>query len=279
MTLPISTDILFTSVVTETSVYKDNGTDIAIEPFDPPRLALNLCLVSARWAKATLWVETTGPDATLSHFEFPAEQMLENIQTSPGTSDFMQMQHGWLTGIGSESNTISNRTVYRDILDFCTENEGMKPICFMITLGLHHITNAIASSVDILMFRDEEAEMSDDPHSYLVLRITSYVYTYAYEFQNSSVIPMALTFLLFHPLMALMHLATIILSKHTWYTSSWGSFGQMLVLALRSRDPGGLGNGEEIKGSETWTKNAIVGAMGDEGRLEIVLKEAEGARE
>lgn len=69
----------------------------------------------------------------------------------------------------------------------------------------------------------------------MIIQSTYYKHTYAYELKGSIAIPLALAALLLHVCIALVHVGIILFSPHPWHGSSWGSLGQMLVLASHSR--------------------------------------------
>jgi hypothetical protein len=68
-----------------------------------------------------------------------------------------------------------------------------------------------------------------------------------------------------------MYIGVLVFSRRLWLSSSWTSFGELLVLALGSEkhDLGSVGGG--VSSSQTKSTPVSVRVVGDEGKLEMVL--------
>ncbi|KAF4966310.1 hypothetical protein FSARC_5982 [Fusarium sarcochroum] len=238
MELPVSTDMLFASVVNDTLLVNNTVTRKIF-------LQFNLCLIYARWVEADLWVEPVKSPDVLSHLPFSNKRLLSSIKDSFGTTEFIHMDEDWLEGIAS----LPNRSFYE---------------------AISHYYAISAGALDM-----ESVKMGEpiDPRK-SILYFTEYVYFYSYVFQSSPGIPFAFCLLFLHVFMVLVHLIISLLSKHPWQGSSWESFGDMLVLALRSKAPDELDSDyEQVASSKTWTKTVIIKKMSEDGRPEIFLKD------
>ncbi|KAH7119492.1 hypothetical protein B0J13DRAFT_532577 [Dactylonectria estremocensis] len=94
----------------------------------------------------------------------------------------------------------------------------------------------------------------------------------AYGFGKSTTIRLAFTVLLLQVFIALIHLALTALAWQPWHCSAWGNFGQLLMLALRSKAPDELSNvGAGVQSSRTWRLVTVVREVGEESQLEMVV--------
>ncbi|CAG7555194.1 unnamed protein product [Fusarium equiseti] len=150
--LKISTDIIFASIVNETE--GDDGYPV---PLRPAVIHFTLCLISARWAEAELWVETGGSSAALSHFSFDNGEEAAKIGESFGTEDFINIHDDWMAGIASPPNTIGNISSYEEAMYLCIKASYLgflrktrvpgpltvDPNCLQRFLAMH-VTDALA---------------------------------------------------------------------------------------------------------------------------------------
>ncbi|KAM0384936.1 hypothetical protein ACHAO7_011852, partial [Fusarium culmorum] len=127
--LPISTGMLFVSGANESAAGGPQAGDPAIE--------LSVCLASARWVETENWIEFFRSSDTLSHFGFPRNDALFKIRQSFGTSDFININDDWMTGIASLPNTSSNRSSYEEMMYFCCNNVGCDARCLQLSLSMH----------------------------------------------------------------------------------------------------------------------------------------------
>ncbi|KAG8670593.1 hypothetical protein FPOAC1_010019 [Fusarium poae] len=111
--LPISADIMFATVMNET-VDSMKGT----LPLRPSAVQFTLCLVSALWTEADVWLEPQRSKDALSHLSFANGEEVARIAESFGTRDFIDIHEDWMTGIGSVP-TSTNMSSYDEALRFC----------------------------------------------------------------------------------------------------------------------------------------------------------------
>lgn len=77
---------------------------------------------------------------------------------------------------------------------------------------------------------------------------------YGYDWKSSHTIPFAFLVLLLHVVIVVVHSIMVLWSRNPWHSSSWGSFGQMMALALRSGVIEGLGSvGAGVSSSQIWS--------------------------
>ncbi|KAH7009629.1 hypothetical protein EDB80DRAFT_573666 [Ilyonectria destructans] len=276
------------------------SASILWEPFNPNVLGLSLCIISAHWVRADIWIEKKA-SIIQSHLDLPIDDGFGPSHESSSTGDLIRMGDGWLTGIDFPDISPSNST-YQQILRFCGNNHGFLESCFPMSLATH-LADALSGSHSTEMdFTSSQNERKlgffpgrpapystytnplyineSDPQNSTIIYNTIYNRPFIYKFLNSRAIPCAFAVLILHIIIVLVHMATILLSSHPWHSSSWGSVGQMLLLALRSTSPNSLGKvGGGVESSQTWTATARVRAVGENQKLEIVLGESDGTEE
>ncbi|KAH6972833.1 hypothetical protein BKA56DRAFT_492314 [Ilyonectria sp. MPI-CAGE-AT-0026] len=269
-------------------------------PVNASLLRLSLCIISAHWAQADIWIEKKS-NVIQSHLDLPINDGFGRSKESSLTKDLIRMGDGWLTGIDFLDVTPSNST-YQQMLRFCGNKHGFLESCLPMSLATH-LADALSGSYHMEMdsthgqyerkywfFRDrfspytshtEAVHINEkDPQNSTIVHNTVYSRSFIYKFLNSRAIPFAFAILILHIIIVLVHMATILFSSHPWHSSSWGSVGQMLILALRSTSPTGLGKiGGGVESSQTWTATARVRAVGENQQLEIVLEESDGTEE
>lgn len=296
---PISASILFATRVNE-SMQLHEGSNPTWNPVNPSVLRLSLCIISAHWVQADIWIEKKA-NVIQSHLDLPIDDGFERSNGSLSRGDLIRMGDGWFTGIDFPDITPSN-SAYQQILRFCGDNHGFFENCLPMSLAAH-LADALSGShsrgVDscdsqneqkVKSFHDRLAPYSayteavpineKDPHNVTIIHNTVYNKPFMYNFLNSRAIPCAFAILILHIIIVLVHIATILLSSHPWHSSSWGSVGQMLILALRSTSPSSLGKvGGGVESSQTWTATARVRAVGENQQLEIVLGDSDGTEE
>ncbi|KAI5455824.1 hypothetical protein BGZ63DRAFT_409482 [Mariannaea sp. PMI_226] len=203
-------------------------------------LALELCLVSARWVDAENWVIIQNSVAVNSNLGFTNNRFLAYLRETATAERVIKVDNGWLEGVG------------------------------LIVNGHTGLATQLIIPNSFLLLQ----QCSSDPYPTkedTIIKNTHYAFAYAYEFQNSMAIPIAFSALLLHVCISLLHIGTILCSAQPWYGLSWGSLGQMLVLALRSR-VGDLGNvGGGTSSSQTWRRTIALREVG-ERHLQLVLK-------
>ncbi|KAJ4136459.1 hypothetical protein NW768_004072 [Fusarium equiseti] len=239
---PVSADILF-----------GNRTDsLSVE--------YHLCLIFARWIEADVWMEPSTSADIFNHLPFPTAESLEKMKDAFDTPDFIRIDNGWMEGIG----TLPNASFY----DAMQLYSGKTTIQLPLERGLAlHIIDAMATKREPTI-----EELSNDEN----LAITRYAYTYAFNIASSSSIPVALCILTLHMLMILIHLIFIVTSPRPWEGSSWESFGDMLILALRSKAPIEPEDAKKHPKSRSWATPVVIRTNEDDGRQHIVVKDGLG---
>ncbi|KAH8686234.1 hypothetical protein BGZ61DRAFT_354905 [Ilyonectria robusta] len=239
-------------------------------------LKLSLCIISAHWVQADIWIEKKA-NVIQSHLDLPIDDGFERSNGSLSTGDLIRMGDGWFTGIDFPDITPSN-SAYQQILRFCGNNHGFFENCLPMSLAAH-LADAL-SGTPYSAYTEAVHINEKDPQNYTIIHNTVYNKPFMYNFLNSRAIPCAFAILILHIIIVLVHIATILLSSHPWHSSSWGSVGQMLILALRSTSPSSLGKvGGGVESSQTWTATARVRAVGENQQLEIVLGDSDGTEE
>lgn len=263
--LQISTDMIFATLVNETT-----GDDGYPTPLRPVVVQLTLCLISARWTEADVWLEAGRTGDALSHFNFPNEEEVTQIRQSFGTEDFINIGEDWMAGIASLPNTSANRTAYEEAMDFCSAVPRpliLDSSCLQTFLAMH-VTDAIAELGEFQQYKLTTWVRSNANANSLTY--TGYVYVYSYEFGSSIGIPIAFSILLLHVLVVIIYAVLLFCSKHRWYKAGWSSLGDLLVLTLDSDVTVDLTKG---KAAQKWTKPVVVREVDDTGRKGIVVQD------
>lgn len=276
---PISASILFATRVNQNLLQDEL---LSSEAVNRSVLGLSLCIISAYWVHADIWIEKKA-EVIQSHLDLPIDDRVGHSDESLSTGDLIQMGDTWLTGIDFPDVTPSN-SAYQQILRFCSETRGFYDFCLPMSLATH-LADALSGShsndMNYTRSQDEAVYANEnDPQNTTIIYNTAYKRPFIYKFLNSRAIPCAFAILILHIIIVLVHIATILLSSHPWHSSSWGSVGQMLILALRSTSPNSLGKvGGGVESSQTWTATARVRAVGENQQLEIVLGDSEETEE
>ncbi|RFN55135.1 hypothetical protein FIE12Z_647 [Fusarium flagelliforme] len=246
---PVSADILF-----------GNRTD-ALDSFNAE---YHLCLIFARWIEADVWMEPSTSADIFVHLPFPTTESLEKVKDSFDTPDFIRINNGWMEGIG----TLPNASFYDAMQLYHGQTTIQLPLERVLAL---HVIDAMATE------RGSTTEESVKAGS---LVITRYAYTYAFNIASSSSIPVAFCVLALHLLMILIHLIIIATSRCPWKGSDWESFGDMLILALRSKAPIEPGDADKKHSkSRSWATPVVIKTNEDDGRQHIVVKDGSEYRE
>lgn len=185
------------------------------------------------------------------------------------------MRKGWLGGIDTRIDTASD-SAYRLMLSYCLEEGYFLPNCLSLALSAH-IADALAQPgrFDGMPVSNVALMPSNDEITFI--EHSAYGKAFTYTFKNSRTIPLAFSALLLHVSIVLVHLAFASYSRYEYYKTSWGTFGEMLILALRSSTEKGASNSEaEVAVSQMWRKTATVRATASDGRVQIVLRENRG---
>ncbi|UZP46283.1 hypothetical protein NXS19_014095 [Fusarium pseudograminearum] len=244
---------------------------------DLDETGLSLCRIHSRWAEADTWIEY-GESVYKTHLDNPLFDVEAHFRRSADADDLITMNKDWLQNTSRQ--VPSSNSSYHDILNYCTEKDPFQiSRCLTISLSVYmtYILSLTSSwtSYNIMSesFLDSPQPTPDD----IVIYKEYFVGGYGYDWKSSRTIPFAFSILLLHVSIVFIHITIVLWSRHPWYSSSWGSFGQMMVLALRSRAPDGLGSvGAGVSSSKTWSTSVSVRVVGDEDRLEMVLQNEKG---
>ncbi|KAI8665439.1 hypothetical protein NCS56_00979900 [Fusarium sp. Ph1] len=262
---PVSGSIIFAS----------RGSAVGTEGETVDGIDVSLCLISARWVEADVWIESITSGIVQSHLETSIEEFLNHLGDSSTNTSLIKMRKGWLGGIDTRIGTASD-SAYRLILSYCLDEGSFLPHCLSLALSAH-ITDALAQpenfdgmSLANLVGVPSNGEITVIEHS-------AWGEAFTYTFKNSHTIPLAFSALLLHVLIVIVHLAFAFHSRYPYYKTSWGTFGEMLILALRSSPEGEASNPEaEVAVSRMWRKTATVRPMAGDGRVQIFLEENKG---
>ncbi|KAI8716661.1 hypothetical protein NCS52_00960300 [Fusarium sp. LHS14.1] len=265
---PISGSIIFAA----------RGTAVGTEGEAADGIDVSLCLISAHWVEADVWIESITSGIVQSHLETSIEGLLDHIGDSSTSTPLIKMRKGWLAGIDTRIDMASD-SAYRLMLSYCLEDGSSFLFlhdCLSLALATH-ITDALSqpSSFDGMSI----ANVVEMPSTgeITVIEHSSWGKAFTYTFKNSRTIPLAFSALLLHVLIVLVHLAFALHSRYPYYKTSWGTFGEMLILALRSSPERTTSDSKgEVAVSQMWRETATVRSMAGDGRVQIVLGENKG---
>ncbi|RMJ16757.1 hypothetical protein BHE90_000802 [Fusarium euwallaceae] len=243
---PVSGSILFAS----------HGTVIVPDGEAVEFIDVSLCLISARWVESDVWIESVTSGIVQTHLDTSIEEFLDHLGDSSPITPLIKMRQGWLDGISTRIDTVSD-SAYQLILSYCLDEGSFLQNCLSLALSAH-ITDALAQpgSFDGMSIANV-AEPSNGEITLIDHSASGKAFTYT--FKNSRTIPLAFSALLLHVFIVLVHLAFACYSRYPYYKTSWGTFGEMLILALRSRPEREESNTEaEAAVSQMWRKVATV---------------------
>lgn len=262
---PVSGSIIFAS----------RATAVGTEGETVDGINVSLCFISARWVESDVWIESITSGIVQSHLVPSIQESLDHVRDSSTNTPLIKMRKGWLAGIDTRIDMASD-SAYRLILNYCLDGGSFLHNCLSLALSAH-ITDALSQpenfdgmSLANLVGMPSNGEITVIDHS-------TWGKAFTYTFKNSRTIPLAFSALLLHVLIVLVHLAFALHSRYPYYKTSWGTFGEMLILALRSSPDGEVSKSEaEVAVSQMWRKTATVRPMAGGGRVQIVLGENEG---
>ncbi|XEU95117.1 hypothetical protein FSHL1_000401 [Fusarium sambucinum] len=225
-----------------------NRTSAAIlflHSIDRDRGSLSLCRIYSRWVEADTWLEH-GESVYRSHLETPLTDIEAQFRSFTMADDLINMNKDWLNAT-SESLSSPPTSQYETIGEFS------------YTYPARSYREHLPKTGDVAILREY------------------FVGGYGYDWKSSRTIPFAFAVLLLHVLIVVIHTTIVLWSRHPWHSSSWGTFGQMMVLALRSRALDGLGSvGAGVSSSQTWSASVSVRVADGEDRLEMVVQNEKG---
>ncbi|UPK92219.1 hypothetical protein LCI18_003154 [Fusarium solani-melongenae] len=263
---PISGSIIFAS----------HDTIIEPEAEIESVISVSLCLISAHWVEADVWIESITSGIVQSHLGTSIEEYLDHLGDSSTNTTLIKMRKGWLGGIDTRIDTASD-SAYQLILSYCLDEGSFLENCLSLTLSAH-ITDALAQPGSFDGMSISNVAVMPSNGEITLIEHSAWGKAFTYTFKNSHTIPLAFSALLLHILIVLVHLAFAFYSRHQYYKTSWGTFGEMLIFALRSSPEGEASNSEaEVSVSQMWRKTATVRAMPGDGQVQIVLGGNKGA--
>ncbi|KAJ4131809.1 hypothetical protein NW768_006009 [Fusarium equiseti] len=252
------------------------------------RVEIALCRIYSRWVEANIWLEQ-GKPSVQSHLDAPLFDMEAHFGNTHSSGGPIKFSKDWLNSVSSESEdpTIPNDS-YKAIVDFCSSlDPSFTPTpssvnllqCLSICLSVY-FTHILSSMGPHRLYYEDEIYNSNDQHptsENIIVHREYFIGGYGYSWHSSSTIPLAFSVLLLHVLIVIIHVVTVLWSRHPWYSSSWSSFGQMMILALRSKAPEDLGGvGAGVSSSATWNTSVSVRVVDPDDRLEMILQEEKG---
>ncbi|KAH7113671.1 hypothetical protein B0J13DRAFT_460701 [Dactylonectria estremocensis] len=264
--VPITASILFAS---------------SLELF--PWMDMVLCLIQARWVEADVWLHPVESAEVQSHLGFPTNDTMQYIRQKSDPKDVIKMTIKWLRDIRVPQNSVSTpgeNPAYQQGYDFCVNYyEAQLPLVDLSYLGSRtgpclpaflavYLAEALSQSTAVL---DVPTSPSPGPNSTVIFN-TYFEHVYAYGFGESTTIQLAFTTLLLQVFIALIHLALIMFVRQPWHCSAWGSFGQLLTLALQSNKSDELSStGARVSRSRTWKLITRVREVGEGRQLEMAV--------
>ncbi|CAG7565038.1 unnamed protein product [Fusarium equiseti] len=236
-----------------------------------------LCRVFSRSVEAGIWLEQ-GKPSVQTHLDAPSFDIEAHFGNTHSSGGPIKFSKEWLNSVSFESDdpTVPNDS-YKAIIDFCSSSTRL--LCLSICLSVY-FTHILSSMGPHRLYQEDQIYNSNDQHptsENIIVHREYFINGYGNSWHSSRTIPLAFSVLLLHVLIVIIHVATVLWSRHPWYSSSWGSFGQMMILALRSTAPEGLGSvGAGVSSSETWNKSVSVRVVDTEDRLEMILQDEKG---
>ncbi|GKU00995.1 hypothetical protein FLAG1_02554 [Fusarium langsethiae] len=235
---------------------------------------LSLCRIYSRWVEADTWLEP-GESVYRSHLRASLFDIQAHFGNSTGAGDLIIMSQDWLNTTHRSQFPNTEQSSYQYISEFCKDLKYKDCLSVSVAAYMTHILSQTdpAKLYHVWMSSDIRTPSTGDS----IILEEYFVDGYGYGWKSSRTIPFAFSVLLLHVLMVLIHMTIVLWPHHTWHSSSWGSFGQMMVLALRSRALDGLGSvGAGVSSSRTWSTSVSVRVVDGEDRLEMVLQNQKG---
>ncbi|KAF4993481.1 hypothetical protein FGRMN_6487 [Fusarium graminum] len=269
----------------------DNGTlDTSInETHHELNVGMHLCRAYARWAEADIWIDRRRSDIVQSQLDYTLFDAFKMIGERASHYEPIKLRSEWLQLVGRRRNESSNyvdaeqSSIWEKTIDIANEIRreaswstpelNRQYLQLIIAVHLTDILSRMTPGfIDRKGTRPDDRDDGKPPESddYIVNH-TFFQRGHGYRLRSNSTIPLALAILLLHVAVVLVHISILFFSRHRWLSSCWTSFGEVLVLALRSEkcDLGNVGGG--VDSSQTWSTPAVVRAVGAEGRLEMIL--------
>jgi hypothetical protein len=240
---------------------------------DDDRAEASLCRIYSRWVEADTWLEH-GESVYQTQLDAPLLDIEAHFGSSIGSEDFNNMSKDWLN-VTSNGELHTQDSPYEIIYRFCRTREYNA--CLAVSLATHMAYILSSTYSDSYGIQSPTSYEREPTTGDAVILLEYFIGGYGYDWKSSRTIPFAFSVLLFHVLIVFIHTTIVLWSRHPWHSSSWGSFGQMIVLALRSRALDGLGSvGAGVSSSQTWSTSVSVRVVDGDDRLEMVLQNEKG---
>ncbi|KAJ4128100.1 hypothetical protein NW768_008384 [Fusarium equiseti] len=288
----VSANFLF---LEEVPKYFDNGTldDEYPNTASETELGLHLCRTYARWAEVDLWIDRGISSFARSKFDYALFDIWDLLGYTAEEYEPIKLRKEWLESVGQrrkkadKKGNFKQESIWDKAIDIADGIRTREPYSSAEVSG-SSLQMAIAVHLaDILSrmgpdyydrkgirpFDDDDGKppQPDDP----IVEHEFFLGGYSYSIRSSNTIPLALSILLLHVVIVLIHAIVILFSRRGWLSSCWGSFGEVLILALCSEknDLGNVGGG--VDSSRTWSTPAVVRVVENEGRLEMILRKGD----
>ncbi|KAH7152681.1 hypothetical protein EDB81DRAFT_648654 [Dactylonectria macrodidyma] len=234
--------------------------------------SMDLCLIQARWLDADTWVMTNQPPVTRMELETPLVNGLNYLLETSTPNNIIKMDNAELQdatmAVDEDGARKSNfNTTYGEAWNFCYKQSIY---CFPAFVALH-LADGLASETPMDFYNPHVPSFTPN---YTVIKHTYHQHQYAYSFSNSTTtLILAFVLLILHACIAMLHTLSIALSGRPWYSSGWGSVGQLIALALRSQSAQNLINvGGGVASSQSWKMRVLVKEVDADGHLEMVVR-------
>ncbi|EXL39963.1 hypothetical protein FOCG_17465 [Fusarium oxysporum f. sp. radicis-lycopersici 26381] len=246
-----------------------------------PVIEIGLCLIQGRWVEADVFLYPKLSSDIQSHLGFPPLEAMEYMRLESDPEQSIEMTVEWLEGIGVPPGSVGSQrenSAYLYMMKTCIDEQyrGLRvQYCLPGSLAAY-LTNALARITTLKGVEGESLIPTFEPPgaNYTYVYHTYFEHVYAYGFRSSTTLRLAFTALFLQAAIALIHLVVTVFVRRPWHSFAWGNPDQMLVLALRSNPPDQLENvGGGVERARTWKHITVVREIGDEGELQIVIRE------
>ncbi|EMT68722.1 hypothetical protein NOF04DRAFT_4890 [Fusarium oxysporum II5] len=273
--VPVATSIVFAHS------YISSFTDLPT--YQPePEIEIGLCLIQGRWVEADVFLHSKSSSDIQSHLGFPLLEAMDYMRLKSDPEQSIEMTVEWLEGIGVPPESVGpqrKNPAYLDMMNGCIDawSRGTGgAYCLPGSLAAY-LANALARITTLKGMKGDDEKFTpifEPPGAnYTYVYHTYFEHVYAYGFQPSTTLRLAFAALFLQAVIALIHLAVTVFVRRPWHSFAWGSFAQILTLALRSNPPDQLENvGGGVERAQTWKHLTEVREIGDERELQIVIR-------
>jgi hypothetical protein len=245
-----------------------------------PVIEIGLCLIQGRWVEADVFSYPKLSSDIQSHLGFSSLEAIEYMRLESDPEQSIEMTVEWLKGIGVPPQSVGSQRenpAYLYMMKTCIEQYPILHFTYCLPGSLAaYLTNALARSTTLKGVEGESLVPTFEPPgaNYTYVYHTYFEHVYAYGFRSTTTLPLAFTALFLQAVIAVIHLVVTVFVRRPWHSFAWGNPDQMLVLALRSNRPDQLENvGGGVERAQTWKHITVVREMGDEGELQMVIRE------